>query len=153
MRTAESMNLLNNFWDVLLERAKQKGLALHTKCLPPEKTDCWCSAEAKEGSGVWFAYQRWLDRNMTAVDVYIDTGDKQENKRIFDELHKRKREIERAFGSPLAWDRLEEKSPCRIRSERAKGGVRDGRWLPIQDDMIAAMERLTNAFRPHLAEP
>jgi hypothetical protein len=48
------------------------------------------------------------------VELYIDSGDKDKNKRIFDELRRYQDEIEGALGEPLSWERIDEKRACRI---------------------------------------
>jgi hypothetical protein len=64
------------------------------------RTVSWISAGAGVRSGVSFTYVVWMTEE-TAVELYIDTGDKEENKRIFDGLHAKKPEIEQAFGAPM----------------------------------------------------
>lgn len=39
------------------------------------------------------------------IELYIDTGDANKNKKIFDELHKRKKEIEEEFDEGFAFNR------------------------------------------------
>ena len=48
------------------------------------------------------------------VDLYIDTGDRERNKQIFDQLRARSEAIEAAFGAPLAWERIDDKKASRI---------------------------------------
>jgi hypothetical protein len=47
------------------------------------------------------------------VELYIDTGEQDTTKEIFDRLHARKEAIESAIG-PLSWERLDEKRASRI---------------------------------------
>jgi hypothetical protein len=48
------------------------------------------------------------------VELYIDTGDKQKNKLIFDHLHASRDRIDGMIGDQLSWERLSEKRSCRI---------------------------------------
>ena len=146
---AERHKLRLQFWEQLLERAKQKGVQLHAQRSPT--TDSWISAGAGVQSGLSFAYVTWKT-DQTAVELYIDTADKDENKRIFDKLHEKKQEIEKSFGAPLSWERLDEKKASRIRYIIKEGGITDeSKWQAIQDAMITAMDRLAKAIKPHFS--
>jgi hypothetical protein len=48
------------------------------------------------------------------VELYLDSGDRDENKTRFDTLFARKNEIETAVGEPLSWERRDESLACRI---------------------------------------
>lgn len=76
------------------------------------------------GYGNWFAFGAGrggfsysfcftLDSKFR-VELYIDTGDLARNKEVFDHLQQKREEIEGAFGTPLAWERLDDKKACRI---------------------------------------
>jgi hypothetical protein len=78
---AERHKLHLRFWEQLLGRAKQKGVVLHAQRSPSK--DSWISAGAGFQSGCSFAYVTWMTIQ-TAVEFYIDTTEKVENKRIFD---------------------------------------------------------------------
>ncbi len=85
------------------------------------------------------------------IELYIDRGDAEQNKRIFDALYEHKTEIETAFGGPLEWQRLDAKRACRVRYLLTDGGLQDKQhWPRIQDAMIEAMIRLEWAMRPHI---
>jgi hypothetical protein len=146
---AERHILRLKFWEQLLARAKQKGVLLHAQRSPTK--DSWISAGAGVRAGINFVYSAWM-KDSTAVELYIDTGNKDENERIFDRLYNHKPEIEAAFGFPLSWERLDEKRACRIEWVLNEGGLTDGedKWSIIQDAMISAMDRLAKALKPHL---
>jgi len=145
---AERHILRLRFWEQLLERAKAKGVLLHAQRSPTK--DSWISAGAGVQSGISFTYNAWLNDN-TAVELYIDTGDKDENKRIFDALFAKKLEVEKSFGSPLSWERLDDKRGSRIRYMVSEGGLTDEpKWQTMQDAMIGAMDKLSKALKPYL---
>ena len=53
------------------------------------------------------------------VEVYIDTGDANENHHIFDSLEKHKETIETELGYALDWQSLEQRRACRVATDRA----------------------------------
>lgn len=146
---AERHILRLKFWEQLLECAKQKGVLLHAQRSPTRQS--WISAGAGVQAGVSFTYVAWMTEE-TAVELYIDTGDKDENKRIFDALFAKKQEIEKAFGSSLSWERLDDKRGSRIRYVVKEGGLTDqAKWQSMQEAMISAMDRLSKALKPYFA--
>lgn len=50
----------------------------------------------------------------TRAEIYIDQGDQEKNKTIFDVLKAREQEITANYGSPLEWERLDDKRASRI---------------------------------------
>jgi hypothetical protein len=140
--------LVLKFWEQLLGRAKDKGVMLHAQRSPSKVF--WISAGAGVRAGVSFNYVVYPHES--AAELYISTKDKEENKRLFDDLRNRQAEIEQAFGGKLSWERLDEKKPCRVRCELKEGGLKDeGKWPVIQDAMIDAMDRLAKAVKPYIA--
>jgi hypothetical protein len=145
---AERHVLRLKFWEQLLARAKAKGVLTHAQRSPSK--DQWLSAGAGVQSGVGFVYNIWM-KDGAAVEVSMDTEDKDENKRIFDELYQKRAEIEKAFGAPLQWERLDDKKSSRVRFEIQEGGLtEESKWQAVQDAMITAMDKLAKAVKPHL---
>ncbi len=87
------------------------------------------------------------------AELYIDRSDAVENKRIFDQIHARKDEIEKAFGGALSWVRLDTKRACRIKHVIERGGYRspESEWPALQSEMVETMTRLEAALKPVLA--
>jgi len=134
------------FWRQLLEKAKQRT-TLHANRSPRKGN--WISAGAGR-RGLTISYV--IRMNDSQVELYIDGGDKEENKGIFDQLLARKEQAEDAFGEPLDWQRLNERRASRIRHVLPGGGLRDReRWPQIQEAMIDAMVRLEKALKPEIA--
>ena len=48
------------------------------------------------------------------AEIYIDQGDQEKNKTLFDALKAREQEIAANYGSPLEWERLDDKRASRI---------------------------------------
>ena len=136
------------FWEGLLERAKAKNVMWHASRSPTKVH--WLQAGAGR-SGLSFVYSIWMSEN-SAVELYIDNGDRNENKKIFDEIFSHQAEIEMAFGDKLNWERLDEKNACRIQYVLRQGGLDEDeeKWPTLQDAMIDAMDRLVKTLKPFI---
>jgi len=133
------------FWGQLLERAKEHT-SLHARISPGKEH--WISAGAGK-SGLAFNYV--IRMSDAQVELYIDQGEGEANKRIFDRLFVSKEKVEEAFGEPLEWQRLDDRRACRIRHRLPLGGLADrDRWPEIQEAMIDAMVRLEKALKPRI---
>ena len=94
-------------------------------------------------------------RNIVRVEVHISTGQREENKRLFDALFERKDSIEIQLTGEgwWEWERLDDGSACRISIVR-EGRIDDSseilertkQWIV---DRLLAFKRV---FGPHLAE-
>jgi hypothetical protein len=58
------------------------------------------------------------------VELYINTGDRTENKQIFDALHSHKDVIETAVGQAVSWERLDHRNASRV-AIYTDGGIED----------------------------
>lgn len=149
-KLAERHLLRREYWSQLLERAK-KRTRLHAAISPSESSYVATSAGKR---GLMYSYV--IRQHEGGVELYIDRGaeTEDESKAVFDSLAASKAEIEKAFGEPLEWQRLEGKRACRIAKRIEKGGYRDDRdlWPGIQDAMIDAMIRLESALKPHVGK-
>lgn len=133
------------FWNQLLERAK-KRTPLHSNISPSK--DNWISTGAGK-SGVTYNYV--IRMGDAQVELYISSGDSEENKRIFDRLYESKVQVEQIFGAELDWQRLDEKRTSKIRYLLPGLGLQDEeKWPQLQDIMIEAMIRLNKALQPEI---
>ena len=138
------------WWTSLIERSSATN-KLHSHITPG--TANWIAASS-EVPGLRLKYD--VGRNSCTAELYIDRGkgSDKENKAFFDHLAAHRGEIERAFGGPLSWERLDAKRACRIGYTHESGGYRspEDDWPTHQDAVIKAMDRLEKALRPHLKQ-
>ena len=88
------------------------------------------------------------------AEAYIDTGDAETTKAAFDELHRRKEQMEKTVGEDLEWDRKDDKRASRV-SIYFPHEIRVGdeeRWPEALPWLVEAMGRMRDAFDPVLQE-
>lgn len=145
---AERYGIRKRWWVQLIERSA-KVSKLHAHITPGEYSWIGTSSGIR---GLNLNYV--VTQDECAAELYIDRGkdSEQENKAIFDQLHADRATVEKAFGGPLSWERLEGKRACRVRFTQLGGGYRspEEEWPGLQDGIIAAMTRLEQALRPSL---
>ena len=88
------------------------------------------------------------------AEAYIDTGDAGTTKAAFDDLYRRKEQMEKAVGEDLEWDRMDDKRGSRIsiyfpREIRVSD---EERWPEARSWLVEAMGRMRDAFNPALQE-
>lgn len=136
------------FWDQHLDKAREKT-SIHANISPSR--DHWVSASSGL-RGVLYNYLILKDR--ARVELYIDRGKggKHENKQIFNELYKKRDEIEARFGDSLSWEILEDRRASAIRYEiKGRGGLRaQEAWPDLQDYMIDTMIKFSEAMQPEI---
>ena len=133
------------FWEQLLKKSNTKTDLFSN--VSPSK-ECWIGAGAGK-SGLSYNYV--ILKNSARIELYIDTGDKDKNKQIFDQLYSRRQEIESDFGEELEWQRLDDRRACRIAKTVENKGLWDtNAWPTIQDKMIDAMIRFEKALSKHI---
>lgn len=140
---AERHILREMFWTQLLERSKSIT-PLGSNRSPTR--DHWL-AIASGRSGINYNYLILQDG--AGIDLYIDVGDYEKNKHIFDQFLAEKDVIEQEFGEPLDWRRLDNRRTSRIvRVYKDIGNLhQQEHWETVQDTLIDAMIRLDKVFR------
>lgn len=142
---AERHLLRLKFWEQLLEKAKAKT-DLHAEIKPGKEN--WISAGAGK-TGLGFSYVVRMDD--AQVELYIDRGEGEWNKRVFNALLQHKSEIEDLFGDGLDWQLLPDKRASRIRYVIPDFGLKDREhWNELQERLIEAMIKLDRALRPFI---
>lgn len=147
-RTTEmssSQRLRYRFFEGLLRHAKSRTQR-HANISPRRQHYAAAGAGI---SGVYFVYV--AGQHDARTELYINTKDRERNRRIFNALLLQKEAVEGVFGSPLAWQPQEGRRACRIKKTFTTGGYRDeDAWEVIHEELAVAMARLESAIKPHL---
>lgn len=110
--TPARYEMRKQFWAEFIQYCEEKN-GLFVKISPV--TSNWISKSLKTPYGINVNAVVGFDYNR--VEIYIDTKDKDFNKKLFDYLYFQKDAIEAEYGSALIWERMSEKRACRIKDE------------------------------------
>jgi hypothetical protein len=126
-----------NFWTQFLKEANKKNLCTNNN----PSNDSWI------GTGSFINLV--VSRSYARAEIYINKGIAQ-NKEIFDYFFKQKEQIEKDFGAPLVWERMDDKVTCRIKWQLDGVSVFEESDYPKMNEfLIDGLERMKKAF----AEP
>ncbi len=134
------------FWTKLLHAMNEKS-DLYQNISPSDYH--WIGA----GSGVrGIAWNFVVGTNFGRVEVYIDRGDREENKFCYDFLHEKKEKLENDFGGELIWQRLDDKQACRIKYEFEANLLDKATWGDMISRLVDGMLRMEKAIKPVLGK-
>ncbi|MBI3896203.1 MAG: DUF4268 domain-containing protein [Acidobacteria bacterium] len=139
---AQRHTVRKEFWAQFIEAMNQKSPLCQN--ISPG-TDAWISI-ALGSSGI--TLNLVATRSFGRAEIYINRGDAEKNKEIFDYFCQMKDKLESGFGAPLVWERMEDRVTSRIKYQ--KDGVNifnQEDWPKMNEFMIDAAIRMHKAFR------
>jgi hypothetical protein len=136
------------FWNKLLPLLKGKTPIFQSTS--PTK-DHWINSGGTGISGL--VYSILITKSYAGVSLsFSKSDDRDTNKRLFDELLKYKDSIEKEFGSPLKWERLDDKISSRVGLYRSGVNIYNREdWDKMLGFLPADMIKLEKAMRKPLA--
>lgn len=145
--TKSRHNIRYEFWKLMLKQLNAKSAMFQN--ISPSR-DNWLQA----GSGISGVNYRFVVTNTFArAELNIQRPDLGENKFIYDELIKHRKEVEDVFGSELVWERLDDIKTSRIKWEKTGLSIFDkDDWPDMSEFMINGMIRLGRAFQHPIKE-
>lgn len=130
-----------DFWEAALEQLRTDGVTLYQNINPAK--DHWLSA----GSGMRSCpYQMIFSRDEARVEISLQRSDATENKWIFDQLFANKDQIERSFGAPLDWRRMDDKKASRIVFAQPFDGFDRTVWSQMINWLSEHIQKLEASF-------
>jgi len=89
-----------------------------------------------------------ISSNYCRSEIYINRGNKELNKEIFDIFFKQKDEIEAVVGEALTWEKMEDKMTSRIKLELSGVSYFENEdWNKMNDYLIESAMNIEKAFR------
>ena len=100
------------------------------------------------------AFCRLDGRPRLRAEAYIDAGDQESTKAVFDDLYRQKARIEEKVGEELEWDRRDHTQASRISLyyPREIRVTDEERWPDARSWLVEAMGKMRDAFNPVLRE-
>ena len=133
------------FWEKALPVLRAKT-GIYSNVSPVK--DNWLTG-ASGHSGIVFNPVILLDG--ARAELYIDTGDEQRNKNIFDKLKSKENDIDTSFHGELIWNDLPGKRACRISVQYHDFGLtNEEQWDEIIDWLADTIAELIRVFKPLL---
>jgi hypothetical protein len=135
------------FFQLLIDELREKHKFTAARKGQPQS---WYSF-ASGTSGVAYSAS-FAQGGKIRAEVYIDLGDKEQNKALYDALYEQQGGFEQALGEPLAWERLDAKRASRIALYRP-GGIGDPpeELAKIRTWVVDRLLKLKQVFGPALA--
>lgn len=135
------------FFEQLLELSNRKIYIFRNKPTPVTDQTKFLGTSAGKDHSAW----NYESRGGLRVELCFYHDDHRINKRRFQALQEKKREIEAVFGEPLNWEYKEGRKYQYIRSHTSIGGLKDeDKWPEIQEDLVNRMIRLERAMRDYI---
>jgi len=136
------------FFTSLLAKVKRRmpRLTSATKGLPQNWTN-FPAGRTGFAYGVSFARESRL-----RVELFIDLGDAEQNKAVFDSFFAERQAIESDFGGALSWERLDDRRASRIAAYEP-GSIEEGPETldRLADNALGLMERFIKIFKHRIA--
>tara|TARA_B100000508_G_scaffold137942_1_gene133262 strand:+ start:2696 stop:3628 length:933 start_codon:yes stop_codon:yes gene_type:complete len=129
------------FWSRFLEYANSKTDL--TKNLSTS-TESWIGIGA---GSTGLNYNFVVSKKYARVELYLNKGTQEENKKVFDYFAEDKEAIEEKFGDKLTWERMDENVTCRIKWQLDDVSVsNEDDWPKMNEFMVDGMLRMKKAF-------
>ena len=139
---AHSQTVRLEFWGQFIEYSNQTNTILKNN---KPVTESWLGTGLGY-SGVGMNYV--VSKNYARTEIYINRGDQDENKQIFDKLYARKDLIETAFNSQLIWERMENRITSRVKNQLDDVNVySEADWPKMNDFLIDSAKRMQTVFK------
>ncbi len=128
------------FWQQFVEYNKQKN-GPYAASTP--NSDSWMG---KGGVGIGGASVNIIISRMACrTEIYVNTGVRETNKRIYDFFYSYKDTIEAELGA-MKWERLDDKVTCRISQSKDLSYLQEEQWQEMFDLFISNTEKYIAIF-------
>lgn len=136
------------FFQGLIDELREKHSFTSARLGQPQS---WY-AFASQRSGVKYSAS-FISGNRIRTELYVDFGDRDRNKALFDALYERRSQVESALKGALSWERLDAKQACRVSSMR-EGSIlaSEDQLLEYRSWLVSQLLAFRQAFGPLLAD-
>jgi hypothetical protein len=134
------------FFQTLIDELRERHRFTNARAAQAQNWYSFASGFSGISYGISFA-----QGGRVRAEVYLDRGDSDINKSLFDALVAEKELLKSQVGEPLEWDRMDGKQACRIAAYRS-GSIDDDpmNLEEVKGWAIIRLLRLKKAFEPRL---
>ena len=134
-----------DFWEAALPELRKNSKLFQN--ISPSKGHWLGGAVGHAGIGL----NPCIYKDHARLELYIDTRDKEKNKRVFRELEKQRNELEEKCGSKFVWQELPDKRASRISLSSERGGINDtDDWDTSINFLSKNVGKMHDVFKPAL---
>ncbi|MBD3338871.1 MAG: DUF4268 domain-containing protein [Candidatus Lokiarchaeota archaeon] len=145
-QVSEKMEAYRCYFQDLIDELREKYNFTNTRKGQPQS---WYSF-ASGYSGITYAMCFALG-NRIRVELYLDVGEAEKNKQLFDTIYQDKEVIESKFDEDLEWERLDDKKGSRIAIYSTGSIESDSETLKeIKDWSIEKLLKFKEVFSPNM---
>ena len=147
-RVSPRMEAYRRYFQMVIDELREKLRFTRARAAQPQSWYFFPSGVQGVSYGTSFA-----QGGRARVELYIDQGDAESNKAIFDSLAAQKADIEEELGESLEWERLDDRRASRIALYR-EGHIEQSEeeLREIRGWMIERILRLKRVLGPKLAQ-
>ncbi len=147
-RTTARGEAYRTFFQALLDELREQHRFTNARIAQPHSWYAFASGVSGVQHSVSFTQGARV-----RTEIYIDLGDLEANKALFDRLRMRAEELETALGETLTWERLDEKRASRIAAYREGSIEASAQELSdIHSWAIAMLLKFRDVFVPVVRE-
>jgi CBS domain-containing protein len=155
-RIEERKKAYIDFFSTLLAQLDRENPLLMRQPYPSPTGQNWISITRlpKDGPRVASLGFSFARKKRFRVELYIDTGNEQNNKSIFDGLFAQKDTIETELGEPLSWERLDDGNTraSRIALYHVGSITNEDSLVGLKEWAVEAMLKFYRIIEPRLSE-
>lgn len=145
---AEREILRDKFWKELLPMMNARSNLFSGINTGGNHYDHWLTA----GAGIsGLGYTFVITKRYASVELGINKPEKDDNKKIYDQLLSNRESIESKFGNELSWQRLDDKKMSRITYKMDNVNIFNSEdWPKMQDFLVENMIKFSNAIKNYI---
>lgn len=137
--------LRTEFWHLALDALKRASVSLYANV--GASADPWLNA----GSGLsGVVYSMVFNKDEARVGFVLARASKDQNKALFDSLHARRDLLDKAFGAPLDWRRMDDKKLSIIEFSRSFEGRDKTVWPEMAAWLADNVQKMESVFGPEV---
>jgi hypothetical protein len=134
-----------DFWHRTLETLQENKVALYRGVAPSRGH--WLST----GSGLsGVQYVMIFNRDEARVQFEFGTASKEQNKMLFNVLNDHAAELDKAFGAPLSWRRMDDKKASIVGYAKSFDGHNRESWPEMIAWLVEHIQRMEKLFNPQI---